>query len=94
LKGLPRCTFGNPIITYLNDKKVMAALNIPTGIPRLNATEHNWDLCRGADDGFIYEPNPKGSQWIWEALNGKYRMLKFSGDTDAAVPTTGTKWCI
>lgn len=32
-----------------------------------------------------------GSQWIWEALKGEYRMLKFSGDTDGAVPLTGTR---
>ena len=32
----------------------------------------------------------KGSQWIWEDLKGKYRMLKFSGDIDGVVPTTGS----
>jgi hypothetical protein len=32
-----------------------------------------------------------GSQWIWEALKGEYRMLKFSGDTDGAVPLIGTR---
>lgn len=27
-------------------------------------------------------------------MKGKYRFLKYSGDTDAAVPTTGTRWWI
>lgn len=27
-------------------------------------------------------------------MKGKYRILKYSGDTDGAVPTTGTRWWI
>jgi serine carboxypeptidase-like clade 1 len=35
----------------------------------------------------------KGSQWIYEELKGKYRMLFYSGDIDGAVPTIGSqKW--
>jgi len=34
---------------------------------------------------------PEGSYWIYIQLKGKYRMLKYSGDTDGAVPTLGTK---
>jgi serine carboxypeptidase-like clade 2 len=33
----------------------------------------------------------EGSYWIWEDLRGKYKMLKYSGDTDGAVPTLGTR---
>jgi len=32
-----------------------------------------------------------GSQWIYEALAGKYRMLHYSGDIDGSVPTQGTR---
>jgi len=35
----------------------------------------------------------QASQWIWEDLAANYpdiRMLKFSGDQDGAVPTTGS----
>jgi len=32
----------------------------------------------------------KGSQWVYEDLSGKYKMLHYSGDTDGAVPTVGT----
>lgn len=69
-------------------------MNIPDNIPRANGTKYDWDLCRGEVDDFWYESSAQASQWIWEALRGKYRFLKYSGDTDAAVPTTGTRWWI
>ena len=70
-------------------------MNIPDNIPRANGTKYDWDLCRnGEDDDWWYESSAQASQWIWEALRGKYRFLKYSGDTDAAVPTTGTRWWI
>lgn len=47
-----------------------------------------WALC--ADDPWSYDALKVGSQWVWEGLKGQYRMLKFSGDVDGAVPTTGT----
>lgn len=31
-----------------------------------------------------------GSQWIYESLKGKIRMLHFTGDIDGAVPSQGT----
>jgi hypothetical protein len=41
----------------------------------------------------LYERNRTASQWVYTALKGKYKMLKFSGDIDGAVPTLGTlKW--
>lgn len=91
---LPPCTFGGPIVKYLNDPEVMNALNIPENIPRFNTTTKTWDLCRSGYDGFNYESGLQASQWIWESMKGKYRFLKYSGDTDAAVPTTGTRWWI
>lgn len=42
-------------------------------------------------DGIDYTVLPVGSQWIWESLKGQYRMLKYSGDTDGAVPLIGTR---
>lgn len=32
----------------------------------------------------------RGSQYVWEELKGKYRMMKYSGNIDAVVPTDGT----
>jgi len=46
-----------------------------------------WEMCQS---DIQYDRLPIGSQWIWESLKGQYRMLKFSGDVDGAVPTTGT----
>jgi len=38
-----------------------------------------------------YTSGEKGSQWVYEKLLGSgYRILKFSGDVDGAVPTAGT----
>jgi carboxypeptidase C (cathepsin A) len=54
-------------------------LNIPEYAP-------DWDMCADID----YSENEIGSQWVWEQLKGKYRMLKFSGDMDGCVPTIGT----
>lgn len=80
LNELPPCTFGEPVIEYLNRKDVRAALHVPNSVQA-------WDMCTSNIDYTIQE---KGSQWIWEKLKNKYRMLKFSGDTDGAVPTEGT----
>jgi hypothetical protein len=80
LSELPPCTFGEPVIEYLNRKDVRAALHVPTHVQA-------WDMCTDKIDYTIQE---RGSQWVWEKLKGQYRMLKFSGDTDGAVPTEGT----
>jgi carboxypeptidase C (cathepsin A) len=67
---------------YLNKAEVRAALNIPDSYP-------GWDMCQSAD-WFQYEILEIGSQWIYEGLRGRIRMLHFSGDIDGAVPTDGT----
>mmetsp|Transcript_18150 Transcript_18150/g.31023 ORF Transcript_18150/g.31023 Transcript_18150/m.31023 type:complete len:297 (-) Transcript_18150:45-935(-) len=77
---LPPCTFGQPIIDYLNNASVKEQLHIPEYVQA-------WDLCK---DNINYTMFFKGSQFIWEELRGKYRMLKYSGDMDASVPTLGT----
>lgn len=78
---LPPCTWGNPMLAYLNGDDVREALHIPNEV-------HAWDLCT---QEITYIIEPKGSQWIYEELKGKYKMLHFSGDTDGAVPTIGTQ---
>lgn len=51
----------------------------------------DWTMCApGGNAQFNYTMSERGSQWIWEDLYGQYRMLKFSGDMDAAVPTIGS----
>ena len=38
----------------------------------------------------VYNIAQGGSQWAYEMLGGKIRMLHYSGDVDGAVPTDGT----
>jgi len=69
-------------IDYLNSDEVRTALNIPKTSPA-------WAECT-ADSTIKYTMFKKGSQWIYEELKGKYRMMHYSGNIDAAVPTQGT----
>ena len=78
---VPPCVDGAPVVDYLNKPEVKSALHIPEGLPA-------WDMCL---DGIDYTSLQVGSQWIWESLKGQYRMLKYSGDTDGAVPLIGTR---
>lgn len=80
---LPPCTWGNPLLEYYGRDDVRTALNIPSDVQA-------WELCTEKIN-IEYQRNPDGSQWIYEALAGKYRMLHYSGDTDGAVPTLGTQ---
>ena len=73
---------GQYIIEYLNRADVRAALYIPDDYP-------GWDMCNDKE-WFQYEILQIGSQWIYESLRGKVRMLHFTGDIDGAVPADGT----
>jgi hypothetical protein len=78
--SLPPCTWGTPLQEWMNKWEVRSQLNIPAYIQA-------WQLCT---DEIEYIIEPKGSQWIYEELKGKYRMLFYSGDVDGAVPTIGS----
>lgn len=45
-----------------------------------------WELC----SGIKYQILMKGSIDIYKELKDKYQILKYSGDTDGAVPYIGT----
>lgn len=73
------------MIAYLNRDDVREALHIPKENPA-------WNSC---NDQILYrfEGDRKGSQFVWDELKGKYKMLKLSGDLDMVVPTWGTyRW--
>ena len=78
--GGPPCVWGGPVAAYFNNAKVREALHIPQKVQA-------WSLCK---EGIDYTVGAEGSQQFWEKHKGTYRMLKFSGDIDGAVPTTGT----
>jgi len=79
--SIPPCIYGTPVADYLNREDIRELLHIPDYVQA-------WELCT---DHINYETSDKGSQWAYEALRGKYRVLKFSGDTDGSVPTVGTR---
>jgi hypothetical protein len=77
---------GTFLSDYINREDVRRALNIPSYV-------QGWNMC----DGFVsenYHLQLEGSLWIYKIfLQYNYKMLHFSGDTDGAVPTYGTrKW--
>ncbi len=78
---LPPCTFGVPIIDWINRADVRQSLHIPDKVQA-------WDLCT---DSIGYDSLAKASEWIYPLLKGKYRILFYSGATDGAVPTRGSR---
>ena len=71
---------------YLNRADVRLALNIPSYVPA-------YSQC---NDGMYvtYVTYREGSIWIYPILMAYgYKLLHYSGDTDGAIPTLGTrKW--
>ena len=80
------CPYESPLEKYFNDKEVRELLHVPSSIG-------DWAMCNYT---YNYTASKKASQWIWEEMkaSGKeYKLLKYSGDTDGAVPTLGSeKW--
>jgi carboxypeptidase C (cathepsin A) len=79
--SLPPCTFGTPLMEYFDRTDVRTALHIDSG-------SKPWEMCTSDID---YTELPQASQWIYEELHGKIRMMHFSGDVDGAVGTIGTQ---
>ena len=65
---------------YFNRADVRKAFHI---LPEVG----KWAGCGGGD----YEPQVEASLWIYKVLRGHMRILKYSGDSDGAVPTVGTR---
>jgi hypothetical protein len=76
------CTFGIPLMDFLDDPEVRNQLHIPEKV-------QNWTMCRPNYNYTMYE-NATQSIWDNENLYSKYKMLKFSGDKDGSVPTYGS----
>jgi len=73
---------GDFLTDYVNDPKQRELINIPTWVPA-------WNMC---SDTIDYNLQNEASQWIYKVLkNQGIRMLFFSGDSDAAVATEGSR---
>jgi hypothetical protein len=86
LKGFPNTEniiYGTSLSDYINTQAVRTAMNIPT-------TVQTFSLC-SSSVGDNYHPEPEGSKWIYTILRHKLKILFYSGDTDGALPTYGTK---
>ena len=81
MRGIPPCVYATPLITYMNNATVRQQLNILPAAAQ-------WDLCSNTVD---YNQTGVGSLDVYTNLAGKYKMLKYSGDTDMVVPTYGTR---
>jgi carboxypeptidase C (cathepsin A) len=74
---------GDGVSDYLNREDVRDAFHIPSSI-------QTWQGCAGGD--FSYTLQKEGSAWIYPILKANgIKILKFSGDTDGAVPTYGSE---
>jgi len=79
--GEDEVILGDYFTDYMNRADVRAAFNIPTDV-------QPWEQCTRS---IGYHELDECSLWIYTILQHQTRILKYSGDTDGAVPTYGTK---
>jgi len=81
LKNQP--IYGSVMSDYANTPELRAALFIPDDLP-------SWEPCW--DGTHTYQITPEGSKWIYPILKANgIKMMFYSGDTDGAITTWGTK---
>jgi len=83
-------TIGDQIADYFNNQAIKDILHIDdTKYPDNNST---WESCNDKMNGNWHIQN-EASLWIYRVFkwHKDIRMLFFSGDTDGAVPTLGTR---
>jgi hypothetical protein len=81
LGEIPPCVYGAPLVSYLNTDSVKKSLHIPDDVQA-------WDLC---SDTLVYDGDVNETIGLYGDLKSKYRILKYSGDTDGVLPAQGTK---
>jgi hypothetical protein len=72
---------GDYFTDYMNRADVRKAFNIPDSV-------QPWEQCTNNID---YHELDECSMWIYPVLRHQTRMMFYSGDTDGAVPTYGSK---
>jgi len=72
---------GDYFTSYMNREDVREAFHIPAEMP-------GWEQCSST---LQYHESHEASYWIYGVLKNHYRLLFYSGDTDGAVTTYGSK---
>lgn len=84
IPGIPPCTDCVAAYKFFNNDTVKDILHANRNL--------TWNMCSD-QVGASYVPSLEASYWIYKNLIPlqKYKIMVFSGDTDAAVPITGTR---
>jgi len=83
-KKADEAVYGAGIADYFNKPEVREALNIWDKV-------QPWEMCNG-NGNWTYNYTRQGSKWIYPILKAAgVRQIFFSGDTDGAVPFSGTR---
>lgn len=84
LSWAPPCVDSVGIDTLLNKAANRKAMGIPDKVAP-------YSMCNNNDD-FQYNRSTTGSYWVYQKLIplAKYRIMIYSGDSDPAVPVSGT----
>ena len=72
---------GDFVTFYMNKQETRDAFNIPDSV-------QVYEQCSSTLD---YHVQDEASLWIYPILRNKYKLMFYSGDTDGAIPTYGTK---
>ena len=84
---IPPCSDSLGVLTFMNNATIKKNIHAD----RFKGT---WGICNQSVN-INYQLYPEGSYWIYkELINEGLRIMVYSGDVDAAVPYTGTKWWI
>lgn len=80
----PPCVDSEGIDRLLSNRDNRKALGIPEDVAE-------YSMCN-ADEDFKYNSSTTGSYWVYEKLIplNKYKIVIYSGDSDPAVPISGT----
>jgi len=72
---------GDVVADYMNREDVRDAFNIPHDVQA-------WESCSNILE---YHTQNEASQWIYGVLKNQTKLMFYSGDSDGAVPTYGSK---
>jgi hypothetical protein len=88
LTWAPPCVDSLGIDRILLDKANRKALGIPDNVM-------DYSMCNANDD-FSYDRSTTGSYWVYQKLVplNRYKIVIYSGDSDPAVPYSGTLYWI